>query len=122
MDKTINHLFKNDHIQVESYIDEFTDEVFNEFDLLAEKFNLPEKITDLIQGKVVNKSENQAALHPKYRNYLESPKTPKHLIDAKVKAEELIIKNGNSICFRLATVFGYSYRMRTDLLVNNFIS
>ena len=39
----------------------------------------------------------------------------------KVKAEELITKNGNSICFRLATVFGYSYRMRTDLLVNNFV-
>ena len=39
----------------------------------------------------------------------------------KVKAEELINKNGNSICFRLATVFGYSYRMRTDLLVNNFV-
>ena len=39
----------------------------------------------------------------------------------KVKAEQLIFKNGNSICFRLATVFGYSYRMRTDLLVNNFV-
>ena len=30
----------------------------------------------------------------------------------KVKAEELIYKRGNSICFRLATVFGYSYIMR----------
>ena len=39
----------------------------------------------------------------------------------KVKAEKEVLKFKNSICFRLATVFGYSYRMRTDLLVNNFV-
>ena len=39
----------------------------------------------------------------------------------KVEAERIIMKNKNSIAFRLATVFGYSYRMRTDLLVNNFV-
>ena len=39
----------------------------------------------------------------------------------KVEAEELISKHSNYICFRLATVFGYSFRMRTDLLVNNFV-
>jgi nucleoside-diphosphate-sugar epimerase len=39
----------------------------------------------------------------------------------KVDAEKIIMKHENSISFRLATVFGYSYRMRTDLLVNNFV-
>jgi len=39
----------------------------------------------------------------------------------KAEAEKLILKHKNSICFRLATVFGFSYRMRTDLLVNNFV-
>jgi nucleoside-diphosphate-sugar epimerase len=39
----------------------------------------------------------------------------------KAKAESLVMNRGNSICFRLATVFGFSYRMRTDLLVNNFV-
>tara|TARA_B100001123_G_C15330552_1_gene1031082 strand:+ start:1833 stop:2768 length:936 start_codon:yes stop_codon:yes gene_type:complete len=39
----------------------------------------------------------------------------------KVDAEKEIMKYKNSIAFRLATVFGYSFRMRTDLLVNNFV-
>ena len=39
----------------------------------------------------------------------------------KVQAEKIVMSYNNSIGFRLATVFGYSYRMRTDLLVNNFV-
>ena len=39
----------------------------------------------------------------------------------KVEAEKIIMKYRNVLSFRLATVFGYSYRMRTDLLVNNFV-
>jgi len=39
----------------------------------------------------------------------------------KCQAEDVVKLFKNSICFRLATVFGVSYRMRSDLLVNNFV-
>ena len=39
----------------------------------------------------------------------------------KVDAEKVVMNFKNSISFRLATVFGYSYRMRTDLLLNNLV-
>ena len=52
----------------------------------------------------------------------ESPLNPISLYGkTKVKAEKKVMGFKNSIGFRLATVFGHSYRMRTDLLVNNFV-
>jgi nucleoside-diphosphate-sugar epimerase len=52
----------------------------------------------------------------------ESPLRPITLYGVtKVEAEQAIIKAGNAICFRLATVFGMSPRMRLDLLVNDFV-
>ena len=50
----------------------------------------------------------------------ESPLNPisKYAID-KVAVEEVLMQRENSISYRLATVFGMSPRMRTDLLVND---
>ena len=38
----------------------------------------------------------------------------------KVQIEQELLDSGRAICFRLATVFGVSPRMRLDLLVNDF--
>jgi nucleoside-diphosphate-sugar epimerase len=40
---------------------------------------------------------------------------------SKVEAEMIALGRENTITFRLATVFGMSPRMRTDLLVNDFV-
>ena len=39
---------------------------------------------------------------------------------AKVEVEKSLMEHPNAVSFRLATVFGMSPRMRTDLLVNDF--
>jgi len=44
-----------------------------------------------------------------------------HYAEAKVKVERVLMQHPNAISFRLATVFGMSPRMRTDLLVNDFV-
>ena len=51
-----------------------------------------------------------------------SPLNPLSLYGrTKVDAEKKLLDNGNTVCFRLATVFGTSARMRMDLLVNDFV-
>lgn len=52
----------------------------------------------------------------------ESPFNPlSHYAKTKCDAEHYILEHKNGICLRLATVFGSSSRMRTDLLVNDFV-
>ena len=60
-------IFENEEVIFESYIDEFTFELYEEFDALAINLDLDSKIDNLFNGKKVNYTENLAAWHPKYR-------------------------------------------------------
>ncbi len=66
-EKFKNYIFENDVLHYESFINEFTPEIFKEFDLKAEKLDLISKIEDLFVGNKVNYTEGLAAWHPRYR-------------------------------------------------------
>ena len=66
-EKFKNYIFENDVLHYKSFINEFTPEVFKEFDSKAEKLGLISKIEDLFAGNKVNYTEGLAAWHPRYR-------------------------------------------------------
>ena len=63
-----NFIYEDDYLRYESYLKGFSKEKFDEFDAIAEKVGLDSKIKDLMDSQIVNETENQAALHPQYRN------------------------------------------------------
>tara|TARA_E500000178_G_scaffold344714_1_gene393425 strand:+ start:1488 stop:2429 length:942 start_codon:yes stop_codon:yes gene_type:complete len=88
---------------------------------------------DSINYMIANLKKNQKIIYPntnsgygigKKNSHCDenSPLNPISLYGrTKVECEKIILKFNNSIVFRLATVFGNSYRMRTDLLVNYLV-
>ena len=63
-----NFIYEDDYLRYQSYLKGFSKEKFDEFDAIAEKVGLVSKIKDLMDSQIVNETENQAALHPQYRN------------------------------------------------------
>tara|TARA_B100000963_G_C22612005_1_gene665333 strand:+ start:700 stop:2019 length:1320 start_codon:yes stop_codon:yes gene_type:complete len=60
-------IFENDRVTFLSYVNEFTHDLYNDFDLNAKKIGLHSKIDHLLSGGEVNFTEGLAAWHPKYR-------------------------------------------------------
>jgi nucleoside-diphosphate-sugar epimerase len=81
--------------------------------------------------EISNMNENQKIILPNTNSQYgssdsiiteESPFNPLSLYaKTKCDAESFMLKNSHGISLRLATVFGVSPRMRTDLLVNDFV-
>ena len=62
-----NFTYENNMLRYEFRNNCFTKDLYKDFDDKAINLGLNSKIDDLLSGKVVNLTENQAAFHPKYR-------------------------------------------------------
>ena len=61
------YTYENNILRYEFRNNDFTNDLYKEFDHKAIKLGLSSKIDDLLSGRIVNLTENQAAFHPKYR-------------------------------------------------------
>ena len=62
-----NFTYENSMLRYEFCNNDFSKDLYKDFDQKAMKLGLNSKINDLLSGKVVNITESQAAFHPKYR-------------------------------------------------------
>ena len=99
-----NYIYKDNYICFKSYINDFSSKLYEEFNLKAKETKLKSKIEDLLNGGHVNKTENQAAWHPKYRKA--GPKKNNHLQNL-IKD---ITKDNNSVKINIIIIgIGGSY-------------
>ena len=61
------YTYENNMLRYEFRNNDFSKDLYKEFNHKATELGLNLKIDDLLSGKVVNLTENQAAFHPKYR-------------------------------------------------------
>ena len=79
--------FENDILSYEAYINDFSEKLFQEFDLTAKKLNLSKKIDDLLNGEKVNLSEDQSAIHSQVRNLKKHYPKSMDLIDSRINSD-----------------------------------
>ena len=64
----VHYAFENNVLRYKSYLNAFTQDLFNKFEAKSKEIGLQSKIDNLFNGKKVNYTEDLAAWHPKYRN------------------------------------------------------
>ena len=64
-------IYEDEYLRYESFLKDFSKEKFDEFDAIAEKVGLDSRIKDLMNSKIINETEDQAALHHEYRKMYE---------------------------------------------------
>ncbi|MAK16587.1 MAG: hypothetical protein CMQ70_01290 [Gammaproteobacteria bacterium] len=99
-----NYIYEDNYICFKSYINDFSSKLYEEFNLKAKETKLKSKIEDLLNGGHVNKTENQAAWHPKYRK--DGPKK-NNLLQNLIKD---LTKDNNSLKINIIIIgIGGSY-------------
>jgi len=87
-------VFKNDRVIFKSYVNEFTNDLYEEFELNAKKIGLHSKIDDLFNGEKVNFTEGKAAWHTKYR----AEYNPKRSDTSSQKKQQSELLNFYELC------------------------
>ena len=89
--------YEDNMLRYEFRNNDFSKDLYKEFNHKATELGLNSKIDDLLNGKVVNLTENQAASHPKYRKN-------KGFIDEFIKSDTDFAPDG--------------YRLKDEALIN----